>query len=222
MRRSNPALLPGHDGSQAQLWDELDVNLFWMHVLRGTPLDKMGMNGIPVYIMLKTYTNIGTGIARVPGGVPELARRLETSVPTIERALKLLVELGVIERRGKDPDDRRVTLYAFKEKLPVLHKQSGKEIGELLFGDYQPKVTGDLLEDTRIRIRDGKPLPANVTFNVYNVNVVVGDNNTVTQNTVVVAADPEQARGSPVSKEQMSKIRAALRERNVELPLDPS
>lgn len=210
-------LLPGPATGQAQLWDELDVNLLWVHVLRGAPLDEMGTNGIAVYVMLKTYTELGNGKAIAK--VPEIASRLKISVPTVERALKHLVSLGLIERgKPTGPDaDKRQTVYTFKEKVWLRDKASQTAVGELQFGDYLPKKTGAQLEAARARVLAGKPLPPTVVVNMYNVNVQVGDNNV--QNNVVIAPS---GGGTEISQEAIAQIRGILKLRNIDLPLGPS
>jgi DNA-binding transcriptional regulator YhcF (GntR family) len=216
MSRSLVPHQPGRNGDQAQLWDELDVNLLWVHVLRGAPLDRMGVNGIAVYVMLKTYTSLEDGKAQAK--VPEIANRLNISVPTVERALKHLSELGLIERsRPTGPGaDRRQTQYTFKEKVWLRDRNSQEAVGELHFGDYRPRETGQQLEAARARVRAGQPLPPQVVINMYNVNVQVGDNNV--QNNVVIAP----ASGSEISREAIAQIRGMLKLRNIDLPLGPS
>lgn len=210
-------LLPGPATGQAQLWDELDVNLLWVHVLRGAPLDKMGVNGIAVYVMLKTYTELGDG--KAVAKVPEIASRLQISVPTVERALKKLIDLGLIEReRITDPKaDRRQNKYTFKEKVWLRDKATKEPLGELEFGDYRPRETGGQLEEARQRVLLGQPLPPTVVVNMYNVNIQVGDNN-VQNNVVVTPAEPGQ--GTQMSREAIAQIRGMLKLRNIDLPLD--
>jgi DNA-binding Lrp family transcriptional regulator len=209
--------LPGPTVSQGQLWDELDVNLLWVHVLRGAPLDKMGVNGIAVYVMLKTYTSLDDGKALAK--VPEIASRLNISVPTVERALRHLVELGLVERgRPTSRDaDKRMTEYTFKEKVWLRDRRSQDAVGELQFGDYRPRETGAQLEEARARVKAGQPLPATVIVNMYNVNVQVGDNNV--QNNVVIAPAPGQG---TVSQEAIAQIRGILKLRNIDLPITQS
>lgn len=208
---------PGHTGEQGQLWDELDVNLLWVHVLRGAPLDKMGVNGIAVYVMLKTYTSLDDGKAQAK--VPEIADRLKISVPTVERAIKHLVELGLVERgRPSGPNaDKRLTEYTFKEKVWLKDRKSQEAVGELQFGTYLPMETGKQLEAARQRVKHGQPLPPTVVINMYNVNVQVGNNNV--QNNVVIAP---AAGGTAVSQEAIAQIKGILKLRNIDLPIAPS
>lgn len=210
-------LLPGPATGQAQLWDELDVNLMWVHVLRGAPLDKMGVNGIAVYVVLKTYTKIDTGKALAK--TADLAARLSMSVPTCERALKKLVDLGMIARgKPSDPSvDQRLTEYTFKEKVWLRDRESRKAVGELQFGDYKPLETGKQLDAARKRVKSGQGLPPTVIVNMYNVNVQIGDNN-VQNNVFVAPAEP----GTPISRENIAQIKGFLKLRDIELPLDES
>jgi DNA-binding Lrp family transcriptional regulator len=210
-------MLPGPPDGQNQLWDELDVNFLWVHVLRGAPLDKMGVNGIAVYVMLKTYTNLGDGKALAT--VPDIASRLRISVATVERAIKHLVELGLVERgRPTSGDaDRRLTEYTFKEKVWLKDRKSQEAVGELQFGNYLPLETGKQLEAARLRVKAGQPLPTTVVVNMYNVNVQVGDNN-VQNNMVIVPANGSTG----VSQEAIAQIKGILKLRNIDLPIDQS
>jgi DNA-binding transcriptional regulator YhcF (GntR family) len=166
--------------------------------------------------MLKTYTSLEDGRALVR--VPELAERLHTSVATVERALKHLVSLGLIERDrpSKDTVDKRQTEYTFKEKVSVRDKDSQEEVGELHLGDYLPQSTGKQLEAVRKRLKRQQGLPPTIVLKVYNVNIQTGNNNT---NITVIPSQMDEL-GTTISREEMLKIKRHLEEKNIDLPLD--
>lgn len=199
---------PGHDGSQGQLWDELDVNTLWVHVLRGTPLDQMGVNGIAVYIMLKTYTDLADGTA-FPG-IDTLADRLQTSRDTVERALNRLIELGLITRE-KDPRNRRRNLYRFHEQLPLVRKSDNVPAGSASVR-YVPVELQKLLEQLQVFARTGeRPTGPQI---VINLSLQIGDNNT--QNVQNVTVSGGVGPGTMASHEAISQIKRLLGAKDVE------
>lgn len=195
---------PGHDDAQQQLWEELDVNTLWVHVLRGTPLDDMGMNGIAVYVMLKTYTTIGDGTAWP--SISTLAKRLKTSPDTVERAIKNLLELKLITRE-KHPKNRRQNMYRFHEQLPLVRKADQMPAGSASVR-YEPLELQKLLEQLQAYARTGAR-PAGPQI-VINLSLQIGDNNVQNVQNVVIADGAGSSTGT--SLEEISKIRRILRE----------
>lgn len=161
---------------QGQLWEELDTQAMWVHLLRSAPLDAMGINGIAVYVMLKTYTNINTGVS-FPS-VKTLSKRLSCSADTVERALTKLFELGLLDKKKVG----RRNHYSFIEHIPVLSKRDGLQVGVSKMR-YLPLEFQSMLRDLKTYAKSGvHPGDGiNVTFNVTLVN---GDNNTVNSNIV--------------------------------------
>jgi predicted transcriptional regulator len=187
---------PGHDDTQGQLWEELDVNSLWVHVLRSTPLDEMGINAIAVYVMLKTYSNLEDGTS-FPG-LDELARRLKTSRDTVERALGRLIDLKVITRE-KDPRHLRRNLYRFVEHVPLVRTRDKAPAGTAAI-NYVPLEMQAFIDELKNFAKTGnKPGPQIV----INLTLQIGDNNT--QNVQNITMD-----GSEASRDAIAAMRMKL------------
>lgn len=181
--------------AQGQLWEELDINTLWVHVLRGTPLDEMGINGIAVWLMLKTYTSLQTGWAYP--GTATLARRLGCSKDTVERALAHLLKLGVLQKHKVG----RHMEYSFIEKLPVLTRDD-LPVGETSMR-YLPLDFQRMLSELKEFAKTGHPPGAGINVTL-NITMVTGEHATVNVQNVTL-------NGHPTSKEELSERLRALR-----------
>jgi predicted transcriptional regulator len=181
---------------QGELWEELDVDAIWVHVLRSTPLDLMGINAIAVYVMLKTYTDLEDGTS-FPG-MDELAQRLQTSRDTVERAVDRLVELEVVTKE-KDPRNKRRNRYRFVEHLPLVRKSDRVPAGTASV-NYVPLELQQMLKQLSSFAKTGDNPGPQI---VINLTLQIGDNNT--QNVQNIVMD-----GSEKSKEAIAEMRRKL------------
>lgn len=182
--------------NQGNLWDELDADTIWVHVLRSTPLDAMGINAIAVYVMLKTYTDLNNGTA-FPG-VDTLAERLKTSRDTVERALRRLRELKLLDW-DKDPENRKRNRYRFTEQLPLVTKSDRTPAGTASV-PYVPTGLQDFLNELKAFAKNGTPTGPQI---VINLSLQIGDNNVQNVQNVVVE-------GSSVSQDAIAEIKRKL------------
>lgn len=187
--------LRGKQIEQGDLWDELKVRHLWIHVVRGMIQDgeiaKVGTVAFCVYIAIKAHTDLETGSAWP--SIPTLARLVGVSEDTISRALKTLVDNGLlkVEKRG------RQNHYSVIEKIQMATQEGQtwgtgeRKYASLQYGNFVEELqrlarTGNLPGDRAITI--------NVTLNVQ--NITQGENSNVTMNVqnVQVSSDEELRR----------------------------
>lgn len=187
--------LRGKQIEQGDLWDELKVRHLWIHVVRGMIQDgeiaKVGAVAFCVYIAIKAHTDLETGSAWP--SIATLARQVGVSEDTIGRALKTLVDNGLlkVEKRG------RKNHYAVMEKIQMVTQEGQawgtgeRKYASLQYGNFVEELqrlarTGNLPGDRAITI--------NVTLNVQ--NITQGENGNVAMNVqnVQVSSDEELSR----------------------------
>ena len=90
----------------------------WVHVFRsmidGGDAQRMGRTAFFVYVVLKAYTDMRTGEARI--SIEALAEKTGMSTRQVLRAIQVLVDLGYArkEKRG------RCNRYVLREILPIV------------------------------------------------------------------------------------------------------
>lgn len=179
---------------QGELWNELKVQHLWIHVVRGKIHDgeiaRVGAVPFCVYITIKSHTDMETGTA-FPS-IPTIAKLVGVSNDTVERALKKLVEAGLLEVEKKG----RRNSYSIIEEVQLVDT-NGQHWGSAK-RKYASLKYGSFIEDLRSLARSGNfPGDPNITLNVtVNVhNIVQGDNSNVTvapaQQHVHVRSDDE-------------------------------
>jgi DNA-binding transcriptional ArsR family regulator len=196
---------------QSGLWEELDVNTMWVHVLRGTPLDDMGINAIAVYVMLKTYTNLESGVA-FPS-ITTLATRLQTSEDTVGRAMNRLLELGLIEKTRVG----RKNHYYFVERLPITTKIDQLEVGQAAVR-YLPLQLREMMSELQGFARNGAPPGAGINITL-NITAVTGEHATVNIQNVSMGATPAEQK--PSMNEILEGVRERLLKNNADLKGPP-
>lgn len=187
--------LRGKQIEQGDLWDELKVRHLWIHVVRGMiqegEIANVGTVAFCVYIAIKAHTDLETGSAWP--SIPTLARLVGVSEDTISRALKTLVDNGLlkVEKRG------RQNHYSVIEKIQMV-TQEGQNwgTGERKYASLQ---YGNFVEELQRLARTGnlpgdRAITINVTLNVQ--NITQGENSNVTMNVqnVQVSSDEELRR----------------------------
>jgi len=182
---------------QVPLWEELDVDTLWVHIMRGMPLDEMGINAIAVYVMLKTYTALDSGDAWP--SIPTLARRLKTSDDTIGRALNVLLDLKLIEKHKVGRSNR----YNFVEQLPIMTKTDQLPVGQAAVR-YLPLQMQAILSQLKDFARTGSSPGINITINL---TAITGEHAQVNVNNISMAPVP----GEPVSQSDISTTLAGIR-----------
>lgn len=180
---------------QGDLWDELQVDHMWIHLVRGMvrsgEIAKVGTVPFCVYVAIKSHTDLNTGNAWP--SITLLASQVGVSNDTVERSLKTLIKHGLIkvEKRG------RSNQYAVIEKINLTTLEGapwGTGERKYVASNYRGFIdelkrmanTGNMPGDRAITI--------NVTVNVQ--NITQGDNGNVTMNAqhVQVNSDVELQR----------------------------
>ena len=168
---------------QAELWDELRVEAQWYHVMRGQVLDglisRIGAPAWAVYSILKAHTNFRTGDA-FPSQ-QTIAELMGVSVDTVNRAMKVLLEQGIVEQRREGrknhyfireqiavlDDNDQVVAYAHDRYVPAEFEQFSRALKHMAkTGDIPPGATFQLTFNVNV-INQG----ANSTVNIQNVTV---------------------------------------------------
>lgn len=181
MATKNPAL-PGP--GQTDLWEELSVRHHWFHILRAAIIDnkiaEMGTTAWAVYCVIKAYTDLETG-ASYPSQ-STIASHLGTSVDTVQRALKKLQEMELVEQEVRG----RKSVYRLVEHVP-LDRVHTDEVGTRTrhtiahaHQPYAPVHFQSFVNQLQDFAKSGN-LPAGATFNIKLVvnNIQQGDNGTV-------------------------------------------
>lgn len=166
---------------QGELWEELKVDHQWFHFVRGMvfsgKLAEMGPMGVVTYVILKAHTNFETGEA-FPS-IKRIAELAGTSHDTIQRAMRKLIEMGLVtvDKSGK------VNRYMLTESIDITRK-NGEPFATAM-REYQPNQFKDFIGQLKAFAESGnlpsdRAISINVTFNVQNIHQ--GDNGTVTMN----------------------------------------
>ena len=106
------------DIEQGALWEQKSVKHQWFHIVReqvqSGEIARVGMPAWCVYCAIKSHTGLETGDA-FPSNA-RLAALVGVSLDTVQRAMKKLVEAGLInaeKQRG------RGSAYSVTEKIPM-------------------------------------------------------------------------------------------------------
>jgi len=169
---------------QPDLWGELSVRHHWFHILRAAIIDnkiaEMGTTAWAVYCVIKAYTDLETG-ASYPSQ-STIASHLGASVDTVQRALKKLQEMELVQQQVRG----RKSVYRLVEQVP-LEKVHINELGVRTrktvahaHQPYAPMEFQGFVKQLQDFARSGN-LPAGATFNVKLVvnNIQQGDNGTI-------------------------------------------
>lgn len=135
----------------------------WFHVFRSfvnsDAFASMDAKTVKVYLVIKTQTNIDTGIAG-PIEYETIAAKAGISVSSVKRAIPLLESLGYVSRTPCG----RSYIYRFQEKWRI-HDESGKHTA-MASWSYVPalvKPTADVLK--------GGSIPPSVHIERVQVNI---------------------------------------------------
>lgn len=179
--------------AQGDLWKELEVRHLWFHVVRGMVTEgeiaKIGAIPFCVYLVIKAHSDLRTGSSRP--SITTIARLLDVSADTVERAQKKLVAQGylTVMKQG------RKNIYQAIEKIQITDN-NGEHWGT---GErpYASLKYAGFVEDLQRLARNGnipgdQNITINVTVNVQN-NITQGDGGTVitNQQNVTVKSDAE-------------------------------
>jgi DNA-binding transcriptional ArsR family regulator len=174
--------LPGP--GQTDLWEELSVRHHWFHILRAAIIDnkiaEMGTTAWAVYCVIKAYTDLETG-ASYPSQ-STIASHLGTSVDTVQRALKKLQEMELVEQQVRG----RKSVYRLVEHVPLDQVRTdefgGKHRRTVAHASqpYAPLEFQRFVNQLQDFAKSGN-LPAGATFNIKLVvnNIQQGDNGTI-------------------------------------------
>lgn len=171
---------------QKEIWDELSVRHHWFHILRSAIIDnkiaEMGFSAWAVYCVVKAYTDLETG-ASYPSQ-STIAGHLDTSVDTVQRALKKLIEMKLIEQEVRG----RRSVYRLVEHVPLdrikVDERGAKTRTTVAHATqtYAPLGFQGFISQLQDFAKNGK-IPDGASFNVtvkLNVtNIHQGDHSTV-------------------------------------------
>lgn len=189
---------------QGELWEELAVRHHWFHILRATIIDnqiaKMGTTAWAVYCVIKAYTDLKTGTS-FPSQ-QTIAGHLGVSVDTVQRALKVLLEMKLVEQHIRG----RKSLYGLVEQVPVdkvSRDRFGTTVSSEPYGTAQiPYVPIQFAEQINKLIESAKSgeLPAHIHINI----IQQGDNSTA------YVANSMEIHGSTVKTSRMGAADSAV------------
>lgn len=180
-------------------WDELKVKHLWFHVVRdlvqGGEIAKVGAIPFCVYIVIKSHTDMQTGHAKP--SVARIAELVGVSHDTVQRALKKLVQAGLIklERKGTG---REGNTYSVVEKINIVTSAGEpwgvgqRKYASTFYKEFVDELqrlarTGNLPGDRNVTI--------NLTVNISNVQQAEGSTVNITQ--FATAAPATRDFGSP-------------------------
>lgn len=161
-----------------EAWDAKQVKHLWFHIVReqvqGGAIARVGAVPWAVYCAVKSHTGLDTGNA-FPSNA-RLAELVGVSLDTVQRAMKKLVEAGMIsaeKKRGKG------SCYSVTERIQ-LETLTGTPwaTGER---KYVPLGFAEFIEQLQRLAKTGNlPTDKGITINLsINFNNVEGDNNVV-------------------------------------------
>lgn len=160
---------------QHDLWREKDVKHLWFHVVSESLQDgliaKIGAVPWAVYCVIKSHAGLETGNAWPSNA--RLAALVGVSVDTVQRAMKTLVEAGLINVVKKQKGNSN--LYSITESIKVDEKDGTPwAVGER---KYAPLGFSDFVDQLKRLAATGN-MPTDKAINI-NITVVQGDNNVV-------------------------------------------
>lgn len=193
---------------QGALWEQLEVKHHWYHVVRGRVMNgeigRVGVNAWAVYSIVKAHTSLDTGDAWP--SIDKIADLCQLSHDTVQRALKRLVEAGMLKiaKRG------RHNVYALIEKIDMTHPSgehfatAQRKYAPMQFGPFVDELkrvaaTGNMPSDRAITI--------NVTVNVQNITQRDGGTVSIVQNFQVGSgADSADRAHEAELRERLSRV----------------
>lgn len=205
------AIVPAGGAGQGDLWEELNVRNSWFHVLRAQIMDgtirEIGATAWAVYCVIKTYTNMQTG--RSFPSQETIADLTGKSVDTVDRATKVLLARGMIER-GREG---RKSVYKVIESFPLERKSDGVRVGAAAH-PYEPLGLESIMDQIKQYAKNGQ-MPPNATFQItLNVtNITQGDNSTVNLSIGAVEPGPMLRNGAGLSAEDVAVRQIARTQR---------
>lgn len=175
---------------QGELWKELSVDTSWFHVVRGMILGgdmkRMGLNAWGAYCVIKAHSSMHNGESWP--SVMTIAGHMGVSKATAERAIKTLVDAGIVERIRNHK--HKSTTYQIKESIPMTLNGEVVAKADRKYEPFQFEAFTTQLKkfaESGLKPVDGK-ITINLTVNVINQ----GDNGTVNIGDVTIssASDP--------------------------------
>lgn len=132
----------------------------WFHVLRSMFVNgevaQMGLPALGVYLAIKSHTAMRDG-SSFPGQ-DRLAEQLGVSIPTVKRALAVLVARGHIRANKRG----RSNAYTVVDHVP-LRDITGAQVATVAV-PYVPMQFATLLDAVKRAAAAGGPLTLNLTF----------------------------------------------------------
>jgi len=159
---------------QHEPWKEKQVKHLWFHVV-GEPIQsgliaKIGTVPWAVYCVIKSHAGLETGNAW-PSNT-RIGELVGVSVNTVQRAMKTLVDSGLIKA---DKKPGHVNRYSITESIKIDELDGTPwKTGER---KYVPVGFSDFVDQLKRLAATGN-LPTDKAINI-NITVVQGDNNTV-------------------------------------------
>lgn len=176
---------------QGELWQELAVEHHWFHIVRAMILNgqlrDMGPNAWAAYCIIKAHTALDTGESWP--SIETIADLMGVSKPTAERAVKTLIDDGVVERGRKKG---RSGTFKIRESVPMTLQGEVIAKGER---SYSPLGFGDFIEELKRYAKHGiAPSDGKISIN-FTVNVInQGDNGSVQIGDINVVSDSAPTR----------------------------
>jgi DNA-binding MarR family transcriptional regulator len=117
---------------QTELWPtDTQAETLFFHVLRAMiqrdKIAEMGTTTFCVYVVLKSYASLEAGYLNPSRET--IARHIGASEPTVDRAIKRLVEMGLVRKQPNTSKDARGNEYELIEAIPMISKATREVVG---------------------------------------------------------------------------------------------
>ncbi len=193
--------MPIGEGKQLPLWN---FNLRYVHVMRAMfdsgEVAEMGSASFLCWVCLRTYSDFNTGIAYP--SLETLSQKLGQTVRTTQNQIKVLVKMGYVEKNTSGGKN----YYRIIDKFKAEEMTTGNDETEMSM-PYIPQTFADKMSALK-DFRSNKITPrqlaemgieVDMPQQVQNFYMIVGDNNRVTTNQVIV-----QKQGAPEFEERLT------------------
>lgn len=187
---------------QGELWQELAVEHHWFHIVRAMILNgqlrDIGPNAWAAYCVIKAHTALDSGESWP--SMDTIAKLIGVSKPTAERAVKTLIDDGIVERGRKKG---RSGTFKIRESVPMTLQGEVIAKGERA---YSPLGFQDFITELQRYAKHGiEPSDGRISIN-FTVNVInQGDNGSVQIGDVNVVGD------TAIDREEVQKRLADMK-----------
>lgn len=182
----------------------------WFHVFKDMidsgDVAKMGPHAFTVYAVIKAHTNFSTG--RAFPALETIAEKSGVSLAQVKRELTTLETYGYIAKRK----DGRKNVYTLREKV-AFTDDSGRPQAVATW-DYLPSTVQHAVADLKNVLVTGELGAARIVhIEKLQVQVVHGDNNTISQTNFNEADMLKLAEKNPGLLDSLLSLKERLKER---------